>query len=150
MHQKSIVLVTSPESSFQKVKNADAILMLDGEFDIMSIFTLALEWQGFHVIGFTEPVLALDHFQKNYDRYWLIVSDIRMPLIDGYQFIKRVKEVKPDVKVFFMSAFPSDDIQYRAGLTSVKVDEYIEKPISLDDFMRLVEKYFLTTETSKN
>ena len=143
MHQKSIVLVTSPESSFQKVKNADAILMLDGEFDIMSIFTLALEWQGFHVIGFTEPVLALDHFQKNYDRYWLIVSDIRMPLIDGYQFIKRVK-------VFFMSAFLSDDIQYRSGLTSVKVDEYIEKPISLDDFMRLVEKYFLTTETSKN
>jgi len=59
--------------------NADSILMLDDEFDIMSIFTLALERQGFHVIGFTEPLLALDHFQRNYDRYWLIVSDIRMP-----------------------------------------------------------------------
>jgi DNA-binding response OmpR family regulator len=123
--------------------------MLDDEFDIMSIFSLALERQGFHVIGFTEPFLALDDFQKNPERYWLIISDIRMPLIDGYQFIKRVKEVKPDVKVFFMSAFLTDDIQYRTGLSLIKVDEYIEKPISINHFISLVKKYFLT-ETSKN
>ena len=131
-------------------QNADAILMLDDELDIMSIFTLALEQQGFHVIGFTEPMLALDHFQKNSDRYWLIVSDIRMPLIDGYEFVKRVKELRPDVKVFFMSAFLTDDIQYRTGLSLLKVDEYLEKPISLNDFIKLVKKYFLMTETSKN
>src|SRR5215467_6036787 len=129
--------------------NANSILMLDDEFDIMSIFSLALERQGFHVIGFTEPFLALDDFQKNPERYWLIISDIRMPLIDGYQFIKRVKEVKPDVKVFFMSAFLTDDIQYRTGLSLIKVDEYIEKPISINHFISLVKKYFLT-EASKN
>jgi len=89
----------------------------------------------------------LDHFQKNSDRYWLIVSDIMMPSIDGIQFIKRVKEVKPDVKVFFMSAFLTDDIQYRTGLSLLKVDEYLEKPISLNDFIKLVKKYFLMTET---
>ena len=47
-----------------------------------------------------------------------------MPLIDGYQFTKRVKEVKSDVKVFFMSAFLTDNIQYRTGLSLIKVDEY--------------------------
>jgi len=73
-----------------------------------------------------------------------------MPVMDGYEFIKKVKEIKPNVKVFFMSAYLTDDIQYRTGLSLPKVDEYIEKPISLDDFMKLVEKYFLTTETSKS
>jgi DNA-binding NtrC family response regulator len=131
-------------------RNADAILMLDDEFDIVNIFTRALERQGFYVIGFTEPMLALDHFQKNSDRYWLIISDIRMPLIDGYQFIKKVKEIKPDVKVFFMSAFLTDDIRYRTGQSLLNVDEYIEKPISINDFIRLVKKYFPGTETSKN
>jgi two-component system cell cycle sensor histidine kinase/response regulator CckA len=135
--------MTSPQ-------NADAILMLDDEFDIMNIFTLALEQSGFHVIGFTEPLLALDNFQKNSDLYWLVVADIRMPLMDGYQFIKRVKEIKPQVKVFFMSAFLIDDIQFRIGLSLVRVDEYIEKPISINDFVRLVKKYFLMTEASKN
>jgi CheY-like chemotaxis protein len=67
--------------------------------------------RGFRVIGFTEPHLALDHFLKNSYLYWLIVSDIRMPLMDGYQF--QVKEIKHDVKVFFMSAYLIDDIQFR-------------------------------------
>ena len=100
--------------------------MLDDEFDIMSIimsnFTLALERQGFHVIGFTEAQLALDHFQKNSYLYWLVIADIRMPLMDGYQFIRTVKEIKPHVKVFLMSAFLIDDIQFRTGLSLVKVD----------------------------
>ena len=51
--------------------------------------------------------------------------------MDGYQFVKKVKEIKPDMKVFFMSAFLIDDIHFRTGLSLVKVDEYIEKPISL-------------------
>src|SRR5262244_1493646 len=127
--------------------NADSILMLDDEFDIMSTFTLALQQQGFHFIGFTEPMLALEHFQKNSEQYGLVISDIMMPVMEGYGFIKKVKEIKPNVKVFFISAYLTDDIQYRTGLSVPKVDEYIEKPISLDDFMKLVEKYFLTTET---
>jgi len=130
--------------------NADSILMLDDEFDIMRTFTLALQQQGFHVIGFTEPLLALEHFQKNSEQYGLVISDIMMPVMEGYEFIKKVKEIKPNVKVFFMSAYLTDDIQYRTGLSVLKVDEYIEKAISLDDFMKLVEKYFLTTETSKS
>jgi DNA-binding NtrC family response regulator len=77
--------------------------MLDDEVDIMDIFTRALQQRGFHVIGFTEPLLALDHFQKNSEQYWLVVSDIRMPVMDGYQFIEKVKEIKLDVKVFFIS-----------------------------------------------
>ncbi len=132
-------------------RNADTILMLDDEFDIMNMFTRALQHQGFHVFGFTEPSLALEHFQKNSEQYGLVISDIRMPVMDGYEFIKRVKEIKPNVKVFFMSAYLSDDIQFTTGLSLVKVDEYIEKPISLNGFMMLVKKYFLTTtEISKN
>lgn len=69
--------------------------------------------------------------------------------MDGYQFIKKVKEIKPEVRVFLLSAFLIDDIQYRTRLSLVKADEYIEKPISINDFIKLVKKYFLTTETSR-
>jgi response regulator RpfG family c-di-GMP phosphodiesterase len=131
-------------------QNTDTILMLDDEFDIMNIFTLALEQQGFHVVGFTEPLLALEHFQENSEQYGLVISDIRMPVMDGYEFIKKVKEIKPNVKVFFMSALLSDDIQFRTGLSLVKVDEYIEKPISVNDFIRMVKKYFLTSGDLKH
>lgn len=75
--------------------------MLDDDVDIMNIFTRALQRQGFCVIGFTEPTLALDHFTKNSEQYWLAVSDIRMPVMDGYEFAERVREIKPDVKRIF-------------------------------------------------
>jgi hypothetical protein len=45
-----------------------------------------------------------------------------------------------------MSAFLTDDIQYSTGLSLVKADEYIEKPISLNDFVRLVKKYLSPTD----
>jgi len=65
-----------------------------------------------------------------------------MPVINGYQFIKKVREINHDVKVFFMSAYLDDDVEFRTGLSLVKVDEFIEKPIPLNHFIRLVKKYF--------
>jgi DNA-binding response OmpR family regulator len=120
--------------------NAVNILLLDDEFDIVAVFTLALEGQGFHVVGFTEPLLALEHFQRNYEKYGLVISDLRMPVMNGYQFIKqghKVKEIRPQVKVFFMSAFEVN----RMELPFVDIDEFIQKPILLDDLIKRVCKH---------
>ena len=121
--------------------NTNAILLLDDEFDVMTVFTQALKEQGFLVVGFTEPLLALDDFHINSDRYGLVISDLRMPVMNGYQFIKKVKEIKPQVKVFFISAFEIDDIEFRRELPFVKVDEFIKKPILLEDFISTVSKH---------
>ena len=72
--------------------DADKILLLDDEFDIVAVFTLALEGRGFNVVGFTEPLLALEHFQKNSERYGLVISDIRMPVINGYHLQKKSRK----------------------------------------------------------
>jgi response regulator RpfG family c-di-GMP phosphodiesterase len=114
--------------------NTNAILLLDDEFDITFSFKQGLEDKGYHVFGFTEPLLALDHFQMNSEQYSLVISDIRMPVINGYEFIKKVKEIKPLVKVFLMTAFKIDDIEFRKELPFVIVDEIIQKPILLEDF----------------
>ena len=61
------------------------ILIVDDEFDIMSIFKEVLMNKGFHVFGFTDPLLALEHFQINIKRYGLVISDLRMPGMNGYE-----------------------------------------------------------------
>ena len=121
--------------------NTNAILILDDEFDITFSFKQGLEDKGFHVFGFTEPLLALDHFQMNSEQYGLVISDIRMPVIKGYEFIKKVKDIKPLVKVFLMTAFKIDDIEFRKELPFVIVDEIIQKPILLEDFTSAVSKH---------
>jgi YesN/AraC family two-component response regulator len=71
----------------------------------------------------------------------LVISDLMMPEMNGYQFIKKVKEIKPQVKVFFISAFEIDDIEFKRELPFVKVDEFIQKPISLEDLISTVNKH---------
>src|SRR6266568_2193503 len=79
--------------------------------------------------------------QVNHDKYGLVLSDLRMPGMNGYEFIKKVKEIKPEVKVFFMTAFEIDDIEFRRVLPSVKIDEFIQKPISLERLITLVRNH---------
>lgn len=53
-----------------------------------------------------------------------------MPQMSGYDFIKGVKEIKPEVKVFFMTPFEIDEIEFRRVLPAIRVDEFLKKPIS--------------------
>jgi response regulator RpfG family c-di-GMP phosphodiesterase len=103
--------------------------------------------QGFHVFGFTSPFSALEHFQINFKQYGLVISDIRMPQMSGYDFIKGVKEIKPEVKVFFTTAFEIDEIEFRRVLPSIRVDEFLKKPISNENFTLTVKKH-INNETN--
>ena len=56
------------------------ILIVDDEFDIISIFKQALKKKGFHVFGFTDPLLALEHFQINAKRYGMVAHMFMLPI----------------------------------------------------------------------
>jgi DNA-binding NtrC family response regulator len=121
--------------------SSKSVLLLDDEFDITTTLKQGLEKQGFRVFGFTDPLLALEHFQINSDQYGLVISDLRMPAMNGYEFIKNVKKIKPEVQVFLMTAFEIDDKEFRRLLQSVKIDEFIQKPIAIGNLSGIVKKY---------
>ena len=58
-----------------------------------------------------------------------------------FEFIKKVKEIKPEVKVFFMIAFEINVIEFRRVLPSMKIDEFIQKPILLERLNALVQNH---------
>ena len=60
-----------------------SILVLDDDFDINNIVKLALRNHGYNVFGFTDPLLALEHFKSNHSTYSLVLSDLRMPVMNG-------------------------------------------------------------------
>lgn len=77
------------------------------------------------VFSFTDPYLAQEHFQTNSESYGLVITDLKMPGMNGYEFIKN--EIKSQVKVFFMTAFSINDKEFRRILPFVKIDEFIKK-----------------------
>jgi DNA-binding response OmpR family regulator len=117
-------------------------LALDDDFDITIIIRATLQKHGFVVFAFTDPYLALEHFKINADGYGLVISDVRMPGMNGFEFISRVKEVRPDIKVILMTAFDINDIKHSKLLPAgIRIDEYIQKPISTQVLVSLTEKH---------
>ena len=84
---------------------SNSILILDDERDIVMVFKRSLELAGFSVFGFTDPLLALEHFKANSANYALIVTDIRMPAMNGIEFVKEIRKVNQAVTIIIMSAF---------------------------------------------
>ena len=69
------------------------ILLVDNEPDIIDIYPHELRKQGLDVYGFTDPAVALEEFRLSHDEYILVVSDIRMPKMNGFEFIRSIKEL---------------------------------------------------------
>src|SRR5918911_1187222 len=125
-----------------------SILLLDDEVDVLSIIKHSLQTQGFVVYVFTNPLLALDHFQLNYQNYDLVISDTRMPSMTGVEFARKVRKINPSIKILLMSAFDTDNESYLTQLLlSIKIDGFFHKPISQDELINVFKRYLCNNKS---
>jgi CheY-like chemotaxis protein len=105
-------------------RNNKSILAVDDESAIVDIIKQSLQGQDFKVCTFTDPFKALAHFNSasKEDYHHVVLSDIRMPGMNGYEFIRKVKESNPKVKIMLMSAFEINDKEFHNVLPDIKVD----------------------------
>jgi len=116
------------------------ILILDDDFDIVSFIRILFQKIKLRVFAFTDPFLALEHFELNSKSYGLVLSDVRMPGMPGFEFITKVKQIQPHVKVLLMSAFEINDMEFSKALpTNIKVDGFVQKPISNQQLVKIVK-----------
>ena len=131
-----------------------SIMIVDDEIDIITVIKHLLQGNNnnnfFHVYGFTNPFLALDHLKLNYKDYVLVISDIKMRPINGFEFIRRVREIHPTVKVLLMSALNIDNDlfdSFQVLASSIMVDGFMQKPISMRNLNEIVVKTILGLKT---
>jgi DNA-binding response OmpR family regulator len=113
------------------------ILLVDDEYDISLTFKIGLEESGFIVDSFNDPLLALTHFKPGI--YNLLLLDIKMPKMDGFELCKQLKKIDGKVKVCFITAFDIRKGDTKAASTMLDNDDdnddkhIIQKPILIDD-----------------
>ena len=118
-------------------KNIKLMSVVDDEHDIMSLFSDALsEIEDTSVFGFIDSILALEHFKLHQLDYSLIISDYRMPTMDGIELLKKAKAVNPSVKTILISAFDIEDKLYEDCKC---VDKILQKPITIPELISEVE-----------
>jgi DNA-binding response OmpR family regulator len=106
------------------------VLIVDDESDVNLAVSMVLEDKGFLVDSFTDPLLAFESVKGEAGKYELVILDIRMPNMNGFELYKQIKNIDDKVKVCFLTAGEMDYEQFRKEL-SPALDEncYIQKPI---------------------
>lgn len=123
-----------------KKRSNTNILVVDDEQDIVNLIKQSLEPNGFQAYIFIEPSAALEHFISHSKDYDIVISDIRMPGMNGYEFIRNVKENNPKVKVILMTAFEIDDKEFHNVLSDIKLDAFLQKPFHIQQLNEVIEK----------
>jgi two-component system, cell cycle response regulator DivK len=70
----------------------------------------------------------------------LVLMDIQMPVMSGYEATKRIKEMKPHIPIIAQTAFAMENDKER--ILSIGCDEYISKPLKLEILLSMIDKYF--------
>jgi len=116
------------------------VAIVDDERDITVLFRDALETiKGISIFTFTNPIMALEHFKINRKDYVLIVSDLRMPGINGIELLKGTKELNPLVRTVLMTAFEFDDELFQQYAEKQIINGFLQKPIMLKDLVKEVD-----------
>jgi len=127
------------------MSKSKSILLVDDESDIVNLFKDILEKVNYEVIGFTNPLDALEHYKTNWERYGLVISDIRMPEMSGYDLLKNMKKIDVTISFFLMSAY---DIIEFSEIEGIKIDGFIQKPIRIKELLAKIEKHLINMPTS--
>jgi DNA-binding NtrC family response regulator len=118
------------------------VAIVDDELDIASLFREYLSGiKDVLVFSFTDPVVALEHFINNKREYFLIISDLKMPRLSGIELIKKVKEANPFVRTLLMTAFEIDDPMFEEYRKANIINDFLQKPVRLEDLHSIVEKH---------
>lgn len=89
--------------------NHKTVLLVDDQIDVLITIKSMLQTCGYSVDAFNDPLLAVEHFSRHSHDYGIIISDMTMPFMSGFDFIKQVRAVSPETVTFVITA--SDSIK---------------------------------------
>lgn len=111
------------------------VSVVDDEVDITALFHDAICQNifGISVIVFNDPIEAIEHFTANKNNYALVISDLRMPGLNGLELLKKVKRLNDKVRTILMSAYNFEENElFQKYMKEGVLDNTIEKPVTIN------------------
>lgn len=113
------------------------VAVVDDEPDITIVLKRGLEQHGFAVETFNDPREALARFKPNH--YDLMIIDIRMPKLNGFDFYREIRKKDSSIKVCFLTAFEIYYNEFRKIFPTIDVKAFVRKPVSISDLVKQVQ-----------
>lgn len=107
------------------------ILLVEDDKDLNYLASTHLKMSGYEVVSSFNGIEALNKMEES--KFDVVISDVMMPLCDGYELARQIRMTNQEIPIIFMSARddkPSKQLGYKVG-----IDDYITKPFDLDELV---------------
>ena len=123
------------------------ILIVDDEPDANKTLKIVLEDNGFEVDAYTNPLLALQNFKRGI--YDLLLLDVKMPQMGGFELYQKIKQIDNKVKVCFVTA---SELFYEEFRENHTIDEkyFILKPMKNEEMIERINRIILENKQADN
>jgi DNA-binding NtrC family response regulator len=115
------------------------IMIVDDEPDLLAITKKFLENEGYEVHSFNGAEGAIKHIKDGCTTCTIVVSDIRMPGMSGFQLARKIKDMLPKTKFILMSSFIIHKDEFKKVMPSLDVDEFVMKPFRKVDLIDAIK-----------
>ena len=122
------------------------ILVVEDDKDLNQTVCAYLNRNGYEAVGCLSAIDAYDEMYGNL--FDMIISDIMMPKIDGYEFVKTVREMNQDIPILFMTA--REDFESKRKGFGAGIDDYMVKPIDLEELLLRIEALLRRSKIATN
>jgi DNA-binding response OmpR family regulator len=112
--------------------------VVDDESDVIITLKIVLEENGFKVDSFTDPLVALENFRGEAGMYDLLILDIKMPEMNGFELYRQIKKIDDKAKVCFLTAGEMYYGVYTDIFNSLDAEYFIRKPIDNEELVKRV------------
>jgi CheY-like chemotaxis protein len=128
---------------FHKRNNAKRVILVDDEQDILFTYRMFLRAYDYHITSFTDPTIALNYIRDipNFDDL-LVILDIRMKDLNGFQLYQQIKSIDPSIKILFVTSLDILD-ELLSIVPGVIKEQIMRKPVDKKLFTNTVNKLLL-------
>lgn len=114
------------------------ILFVDDDIHLLKLGERIIQGLGYNVISQTKSTDALEIFRDLPNQFDLVITDYRMPEMNGAELSKEILKITPDIPIIMCSGFSSEFSEEDAH--SLGINRFIRKPLMKKDFAKLIEE----------
>ncbi len=128
-------------SSIENLNNNDKrIILIDDEEDVLFTYKIFLEDHNYNVTAFTDPSLAINYIRNILNfKDLLVILDIRMKNLNGFQLHQQIKSIDPTIKVLFVTALDILD-EFSTIIPGISKEWIMKKPVDRKIFTSTIKK----------
>ena len=125
------------------------VMVVDDDEELAYLFRRLLEGSSFNSVSFSDPLIALKHFKDNPKGYWLVITDLKMPNLNGIDLAKRIRNNSSSVKILLITGFFDDEYLNSDDFNEACISEILHKPVKLNELLRCVHELCHSNVTIK-